>query len=199
MKLIGITQRVDIHPTYGERRDALDQRWYQFFLYCGFIPILIPNCIKTCRALLARVQLDGFVFTGGNSPMHYAGDAPERDDVEAFLIEHCETVGLPILGVCRGMQMIQLHYGGSLDCIKGHVNKIIEIKTDEEQLPRFVNSYHTLATTITKKPLLTKAKSSDNIVKAIEHSHYSIFGIMWHPERNTPYCDEDIQLFKDIF
>ncbi len=81
MKLIAVSQRVDISAS-GERRDALDQRWFSFLSKCKLLPILIPNCLESAKSIVKLLQLGGVLLTGGNDLSSYGGDAPERDETE---------------------------------------------------------------------------------------------------------------------
>ena len=197
MKLIGITMRVDVHPDYGERRDALDQQWLAFFKVCGLTPIFIPNSPELITKYLELFQFSGFVLTGGNSPVKYGGDAPERDEVDQYLIDWSIKNNKPILGVCRGMQSIQQAYGHSLDNVAGHIVKQQKILINGQE--QIVNSYHKLATKTCQLPLESWAISDDGVIKAVKHQNEKIYGIMWHPERNTPFEQQDIKLFKKVF
>lgn len=49
MKLIGVTQRVEIIQEYSEKRDSLDQKWFEFLNKCDLIPILLPNNLEAAR------------------------------------------------------------------------------------------------------------------------------------------------------
>ena len=117
-----VTQRVIENNKYAERRDGLDQRWNQFFLKFGYVPILLPNNIKVSNILIDQLEFDGILLTGGNSLSGDTGLAPERDELEHYCIERAITDGFPILGVCRGMQVIQTHFGATLSRVTGHVN-----------------------------------------------------------------------------
>ena len=107
MKKVVVTQRVDVTSTYGERRDCLDQRWIELLLSVGLFPVLVPNNLDYVKKLIATEQIDGVLLTGGNSLLNYGGDAPERDEVEKNLLELAILKNIPLLGVCRGMQIIQ--------------------------------------------------------------------------------------------
>lgn len=197
MKLIGITMRVDVHPDYGERRDALDQQWLAFLKTCGLTPIFIPNSPELMTSYLELFQFSGFVLTGGNSSVKYGGDAPKRDEVDRYLIDWSIKNNKPILGVCRGMQSIQQAYGHSLDNIDGHVVKQQQILINGQEAT--VNSYHKLAAKTCQRPLVSWAISNDGVIKAIKHQDEEVYGIMWHPERNVPFIQQDIELFKKVF
>lgn len=197
MKLIGVTMRVDVHPDYGERRDALDQQWLVFFKACGLTPIFIPNSVELISNYIESIPFYGFVLTGGNSPVKYGGDAPERDEIDQYLIDWSIKNNKPVLGVCRGMQSIQLAYGHSLVQVNDHVIKQQKIMINDQ--PNIVNSYHNLATKNCRLPLKTWAISEDGVIKAVKHQNEEVYGIMWHPERNHPFVQQDIELFKEVF
>jgi putative glutamine amidotransferase len=197
MNLVGITQRVDIIPAYNERRDALDQRWYKFLAQCDITPVILPNCVDTARRILANVTTSGMILSGGNSSVQHGGNAPERDLLETFLINYCIAESLPLIGVCRGMQVLQVHFGHHLRKIDGHVCASLPITTVDKT--RIVNSYHTLGAYTCPPPFEAYAHSDDKVVKAIKHAELPLQGIMWHPERYREFAPEDIQLFRDTY
>src|SRR5277367_5493920 len=110
MNKVAITQRVSRVPVYGERRDCLDQAWTKFLAACGLLPVLLPNFTDVALALCEDVRIAGLVLTGGNDLAELGGDAPERDAVENALLDLAERRSLPVIGVCRGMQLIQRRY-----------------------------------------------------------------------------------------
>ena len=197
MKLIAVTQRVDVIAAYGERRDALDQRWQPFLAECGLLPVLCPNHPGNLQALLQTLPVAGALLTSGNTLSAYGGDAPERDSSEQLVFETCLRRGLPVLGVCRGMQFIQHHYGVKLEAVTGHVAREQEITIDGR--PARVNSYHDWGATGTVPELEVWAVAADGVVKAVRHRSRPVTGIMWHPERLPAFRSEDKALFRDVF
>ena len=194
MKAIAITQRVVVEPRYGERRDCLDQAWTQFLLKCKLTPVPVPNQIIAARELCERASIDGLILTGGNDLSIYGGDAPERDATEEMLVDFAADHGLPVLGVCRGMQVIQHRFGTPLKRVTGHVTSRQFIWIDGKQTE--VNSYHEFGATETRPPLETWAVAEDGVVKAIRHASARILGVMWHPERRAPFAPSDVALFS---
>lgn len=197
MKKVAITQRVSIVPAYGERRDCLDQRWTNFLAACGLLPVLLPNVIEAALSLCDEVEIAGLVLTGGNDLVEFGGDAPERDAVESTLLDLAERRKLPILGVCRGMQVIQRHFGVGLTPVQGHVASQQVIRIDGQ--PKEVNSYHRFGAFRSGPPLDVWAIAEDGVVEAVRHSGKYITGIMWHPERLSPFSPSDIDLFREVF
>jgi gamma-glutamyl-gamma-aminobutyrate hydrolase PuuD len=197
MKLIGVTMRADTPSDYDETRDGLDQQWLPFMLSCGLTPILMPNNTSLVKTYLEQFKFSGILLTGGNSPMQFGGDTPARDEVDANLIEWAIQKDKPLIGVCRGMQSIQLAFQQSLEPVSDHVMKHQIIKINGQ--PTSVNSYHNLGTKICKLPLESWAISDDGVIKAVKHISKHIYGLMWHPERNQPFQQRDIDFFKQVY
>ena len=204
MKRLGITQRVETVQHY-ERRDSLDQRWSSFILKLGYVPVPLPN-IKAIgvAGLLDGLDLDAILLSGGNSITSLdpsASDvAPERDAFESALLGEALIRNVPVIGVCRGMQMIHNYLGGELTPVISHTDvdhSIVLLKKDY-QLPELVNSYHNWGINAVDlaKGLEIIAVDSEGKVEAFEHKKRKLLGIMWHPEREKPFNRLDIQLIK---
>ncbi len=190
-----MTQRVVSENKYSERRDALDQRWYDFLAEADLCGVALPNCTNQALNLFNKLPFVGLVLTGGNSPIEYGGDSPERDRTEMELIKLAIEMGKPVIGVCRGMQIIQLFHNGSLVEIKGHVSSKKNISYYGKK--RIVNSYHELAIIEPPDDFEVFAVAEDNVVKGYKHDN--LYGIMWHPERMPCFDIEDIDMFREVF
>ncbi|MGA3239224.1 MAG: gamma-glutamyl-gamma-aminobutyrate hydrolase family protein [Bryobacteraceae bacterium] len=197
MKAVAITQRVSVVPAYGERRDCLDQAWTKFLAACGLLPVLLPNITEAALALCEGAGIAGLVLTGGNDLAVFGGDAPERDATENMLLDMAERRRLPVLGVCRGMQVIQQRFAIPLCRVEGHVAQRQVIRIDGER--KEVNSYHCFGAFDSRPPLEVWAVADDGVVKAVRHSAEPITGIMWHPERRSPFSPADVTLFRQVF
>ena len=140
-KLIAVTQRVEYIEAIGECRDALSQEWAVLAEACGFIPLLLPNHLPTVRELLAALPVGGVLLTGGNDLCAYGGDAPERDEVEQFLLQWSIEKKLPLLGVCRGMQVVLNHFGSSIFNSKDNTSDTVSISKSIKTLILIPNAF----------------------------------------------------------
>ena len=144
MTAIAISQRVVIDPNHGERRDCLDQRWLQLLEKLGAVLIPVPNGLSQVGSWANTVGVRGIILSGGNSLSSLAEStdaAPERDQTETHLLDWAQPMSIPVLGVCRGMQMMNCYLKGSLEPIADHAGTRHEVQTSAG--PRVVNSYHT--------------------------------------------------------
>jgi len=206
MKRIGLTQRVDFINHYKEKRDALDQNWYPFCFKIDCIPVPLPNLKKNIDNYFKSLKIDVLLLSGGNSislpNKNISDSAPERDNFEFKLIKFGIKNNIPIIGVCRGMQILNMFFGGQIKKIKNHVNANhkLYLNSDEYDLPKFVNSYH--AWSIPKNNLANKfypvAFDKNGNVECFVSKNRKILGLMWHPERDKVCNEKNINLLKKI-
>ncbi|WP_433194508.1 gamma-glutamyl-gamma-aminobutyrate hydrolase family protein [Nocardia sp. CA-107356] len=191
------TQMVTIDEQRGERRDTLDHRWTEFLTRCGLVPIAVPNHPEAAAHLLTAIPTAGVLLTGGNDLSAYGGTAPERDATERLLVTEALRRHRGVLGVCRGMQMLQHHFGVSLARVPKHAGVDHEIEFLGKA--RIVNSYHRWAARDSADPLDVWARAADGVVESVGSHELRVAGIMWHPERVTVPDPHDIALFRDLF
>jgi putative glutamine amidotransferase len=188
MKTVLFTQRVEIVTDYNERRDCADQNIPRFLSFCGFIAMPLPNLPGTAMDFVKHIKPDGIILTGGNDLYKYGGNAPERDETERLLIEYAMHSETPLLGFCRGMQVIGDYFDATLTKVSGHSatqHKLVGRVTEE------VNSYHNFAFKQLPSQFLETARSDDGVIEAFRHRDKQIYGIMWHPEREAPFRQTD--------
>lgn len=191
MKIVFISQRVNF--INNERQDSYSQEWCNLAKRCNFLPIFVPNNLHIAKELLLKINPVAIILTGGNDLVEYGGTAPERDSVEKYLIYYAEKNNIPLLGICRGMQMILNYYGVKLQRIDGHVRTKHLLTNGIE-----VNSFHNLGTREGNDLIKVIEKSKDGFVEEIEHAIYkNIHGIMWHPERYKPFRESDLRLIRE--
>lgn len=197
MKKIIYTQRVDIVEGYKERRDCADQEIAKFIFTCGYLPIPVPNIPSIIREFIKELNPNGILLTGGNSLVKYGGNALERDEVDQILLDFALQKGIPILGFCRGMQSIIDYFEFPLEIVQKHVALKHKIIFQDKEIS--VNSYHNQGVKNVELPLIALAQTNDGIIEAIRHQSKRIMGVMWHPEREKPFNEDDIMLMKNFF
>lgn len=196
MKRLGFTQRVDVVDAYQERRDALDQRWFALAEALGFCPLPFPNRWPVARALFDDPSLAGILLTGGNDIVALGGKAPERDETEEGILQEALARRIPVVGVCRGMEVLIHHFGGVLERVEGHVATRHRIVIHGQE--RQANSYHAWASRAVPSGFEALAWSEDGVLEAMRHREAPLLGIMWHPERENPFDKGDLNLLGDF-
>jgi len=113
------------YGVWDQRADLLPTEYAEGVTSTGGIPILLPPVDEHGAADVVVARLDGLVISGGADidPSAYGAEPhertanwrPDRDAWEAALLTAAEARGIPVLGVCRGMQLMAVHAGGVLD------------------------------------------------------------------------------------
>jgi putative glutamine amidotransferase len=185
------------------------------------VPLLIPAMAREMRMDELIDRLDGIVFTGSPSnvePHHYQGPPsvpgtlhdPARDAITLPLIRNAVTAGVPILGICRGFQEMNVAFGGTLHQRLHEVPGHIEHRDDESQPLEMqygpahdvtlepggllrslagtdrlrVNSLHAQGVERLGPDLSVEARAPDGLVEAFRVPHAQRFAVavQWHPE-----------------
>lgn len=195
MKKLALSMRISEAVNYSELRNSIAFNYVEYFENLGFIVILIPNNTRNLEKMLDAIDVEGIVLTGGNnvSPKSFNPKVevesvyPVRDNQETNLINYGAQKGIPILGICRGFQFINVFFGGSLIYgIEGHVSTKHELDSKYPILNKVnVNSFHEVAIGLSQlsEKLSPLATTGDSIVEAFIHKQMHILGVQWHPER----------------
>jgi len=207
MKKIGITQRQLYFKKYGETRDMIDRRLVDWVISAGFMPVPIPNNLVQISSSdssqvflekwITNIGFDGFLLSGGGD----SGDDTLRDITENSLIDFSKKNSIPILGICRGMQVLGMHDGAALEVISGHANSIHAISfTIKGSVARSksVNSYHNFGFKTCPKSYNVVAISDDGCIEAMRHKFHNWEGWMWHPERERQFEEFDLENFRNL-
>ena len=139
--------------------------------------------------------------------------------MEMKLIRLAQERGLPIFGICRGLQLINVAFGGTLyqdlpsqypECIahaqdmsiRSQLTHRVDILGDTligrllGSEPIYVNSYHHQAVKEVAKGFHVSAKASDGVAEAIENGEGMIYAVQWHPEELVNRYERFRPLFK---
>lgn len=191
---------------YGTLNNELTVDYIHWMEDAAIRPVLIPNGLANYDDWLNN--LHGLIFSGGNDVSIAAGIPPDqqrsaspvRDRSEGVLMDRAATLGLPVLGICRGFQFINACMNGRLrhqhfpaNTKHSHlaVNHEVEIVDEgwKQALgsDRFtVNSFHNGAVKIDDLgPELRAAavEPKEGLVEAYYHMSRPLWGVQWHPER----------------
>ncbi|MBU3923553.1 MAG: gamma-glutamyl-gamma-aminobutyrate hydrolase family protein [Nanoarchaeota archaeon] len=178
----------------------LEHSYVEYYEKMGLDLIPVPNGVGNIGRYF-DLNPSLVILSGGNdiSPSLYGGkylsnslSSWERDMLERRLVDYAVERQVPILGECRGMQFLNVYFGGKvLQNVgrEGHVAKTHEIEIVVGRIfgknNPVVNSYHNHC--ISEKELSSElkvfAKSSEGFVEGVYHSSLPIMGMMWHPER----------------
>ncbi len=206
MKKILITQRLIENDSYLEIREALDIRYSKLLFEAGFLPIILPYEIDF-KTYLNEIDIEGIVFTGGNDLYSCNTNklSKKRDEFETALLKYAIEKKIPVLGICRGVQLIAEYFGSSFKEVTNQINvrnKLVVNKNSRYNTYlnnlKSVNSFHNFGIDILGKDLIISASDEVGNIKAIEHKKYKIFGQMWHSERENPFVEKEIDLIKAI-
>jgi len=204
---IGVTCRLQENTSYFEVREALDIRWSSLLIEMGCLPIVLP-INSSFIDYFKEIDIQGILLTGGNDLDLITPNklSRKRDKFEKDLIKYALTVNIPILGVCRGMQIIAEYFGGTLGPVEGQVATRHKLKVknssryfEELQLIKDVNSFHNFGIVDVPKDFIVSATNEQGIIKAIEAEKKMIYGQMWHSERDDPFDDNQLTLLKKVF
>ena len=195
----------------------------------GGIPVILPLTSSQEDASTLLMKCDGLLMTGGQdvNPLMYGQTATdqcgaicrERDEMETHFFNEAIRQNIPILGICRGLQMINVLMGGTLyqdlpTDTNSKINHHMEAPYDRvchhvrlvpgtalHQLLRVedmgVNSYHHQAVKDLGEGLEVTAKSEDGIVEAISlPAKKFVWAVQWHPDYDYKTSDSSQLVFK---
>ena len=159
---------------------------------------------RLCRTLPEAAACEGLLLPGGGDlePWRYGQEntasrnlEPERDAAELSLLEHFTASGRPVLGICRGMQVLNVFFGGTLlQDLPGHsqwngIDRLHRLRAVPSVLRDLlgdspvVNSAHHQAVGRLGSGLQAVQWAPDGTVEAVVHQSLPVWGVQYHPER----------------
>ena len=216
LPLIGITTYRTNNPA-GNPILALGEHYVQAISQAGGIPLLVPLGLPEAQLTSLAARLDGILFSGGGdldpnffgmeSSSEVKGIDPDRDRVEIQMVQTAVAEGLPFLGICRGLQVINVALGGTLythipdqhpqalkhdyypDWAHDYLPHNVRVDSGsrlaailETSAPN-VNSLHHQGIRDLANPLQAIGWAPDNLIEAIELPEHPFgLAVQWHPE-----------------
>lgn len=209
---------IGITGNYGEKGCELAQGYYQSVFAGGASPVVIPPSEDESDIDTILEHVDGLVFSGGSdlNPL-FTGEepsvalhsiCPQRDRKELLLLRMALDRQIPLLCICRGIQLLAIATGGSIyqDIYTCHSSKMAHVKHSQELERSYpshsvilkegslvrsifgkekiaVNSFHHQAVSSVGNAFTVCGQSVDGIIEAIESKDFkSVIGVQWHPE-----------------
>jgi putative glutamine amidotransferase len=174
-------------------------------VHAGLLPVSVPNTLSvtdhqdepTLESWLQAIQPGALILSGGND----IGEYPARDATERYLLSWAETKRMPVLGICRGLQMMAVWSGVDLVRKEGHVGSRhqLVLPAGNNEWSANVNSYHNWGLASCPAGFEITAQAEDGSIEAIRHIELPWEGWMWHPEREVQFFPQDIKRLKRLF
>jgi putative glutamine amidotransferase len=225
--IIGLTPQYD----YDKNRVWIGPNYLEAIRTAGGVPILLPLQVEKDELAAAANVCDGFLFTGGPDidPFRFGEETikqcgvvvPERDKMEENLFQIAMESDMPILGICRGIQVLNVFLGGTLyqdisaqfpsDLSLSHSqqsgNSVLThsvLISEDTMLYNIlskgfikVNSFHHQAIKDVAPALKVAGVSMDSLVEAVFLPEHKFFlGVQWHPEHLFSTNEDALNIFK---
>lgn len=225
--VIGVTTFID--DKANNKLSSLNYNYINSIILAGGIPVLIPIIEDEEDINRFTDIVDGILFTGGGdiSPLYF-GENPtgkinsistRRDFIELKLFKKAWEKNMPMLGICRGLQLINVALGGTLyqdidsqfegvlghhpnDILRDELYHTVKLKEGSSLFDIFktdeisVNSFHHQAIRELGKGLTISALSCEGIIEGVEAKDKRfVVGVQWHPEALTVRYPEFQKLF----
>ena len=197
---VGITMRVVNAVRYFEPRDAISHDWIGLLTENDLEFVLIPNCGDQVSRFLQLNNIQALILSNGNdiydenAVISLKNVSEIRDFTERNILTWAKNNYIKTLGVCRGLQLINVIYGGTIEygLGKDHIGKTHRVKIIDRLTQKhfntksfMTNSYHDQGITSDNlaNGLVPFAITDDGIIEGFYVRDEPILAIQWHPER----------------
>lgn len=198
-KIIGITPRLFYEK--GVEKQFVNTRYINFLRQFDLNFLILPLSSTNIIDILSLC--DGFLITGGDDVNPYLYKQKnlnsnninnDLDSLDLKVIDFAVQKKMPLMGICRGIQIINVYFKGSLiQDIANHQNSTHKCTiSDNPYLNEnniTTNSFHHQAISLLGDDLKAFCISDDGIIEGIYHNNLPILAIQWHPEINSSSID----------
>lgn len=214
----------------GYKRAYVNDDYVKAVISAGGVPFIIPFCEDKSIVEMSVEHIDGLILSGGHDvfPLNYNEEPhgklgevfPQRDEFDFTLLAAAKKKSIPVLGICRGFQIINVAHGGTLyqdlSCREENTSKHFQghspslathsVKIDKESnlgsilgTDLRINSFHHQTIKEVAPSFKAVAHAADGVVEAIEsNTGEHIFGTQWHPEMMVATESSMLNIFKYI-
>jgi len=229
--IIGISTNYLIEsagPELGQERIYVNSSYIDVILRAGGIPLMLPFVEEESVARAQMSLIDGLLLSGGIdvNPLVYGEEPhpqlgpiyPKRDTHELHLVKIAQETNKPILGICRGLQLLNAAFGGTLyqdiphmtntdiqhaQKVQKHISThTVDLKpgTILQQIfgstSLLTNSLHHQAIKQLASVFTVNAQTKDGLIEGIENqANPFILAVQWHPEMMVAYEPQMQKLF----
>ncbi len=187
-------KRILCCPRIEQNKIFCNARYIEFFKECQCI-LMMPLMSKTSELKKQLDEYDALLLPGGGDldPSLYGVDDTNivfdrsLDDYEMRLIDLFLEAQKPIIGICRGLQTLNVYFNGTLKShIEGHLNTYHQVISLDSSLNflnnQKINSYHHQSIKKIAPNLISTLISDDHEIEAIKHRYLKVYGFQFHPE-----------------
>ncbi|WP_153930000.1 gamma-glutamyl-gamma-aminobutyrate hydrolase family protein [Limosilactobacillus walteri] len=217
-------------PFPGYYRSYVNEDYVDSVIQNGGIPYIIPFNEQPDVTVAQVANVDGLILSGGHDidPRLYGEESlpkigdiwPDRDYFDMLLLREAEKQHKPVLGICRGAQLINVAHGGSLYqdisyrdglTLKHNQGRTPDIESQSVTLETTsylaklfgretlsVNTFHHQLINKVGAGLYAVGHAGDGVVEALENDDASVIGVQWHPEMLHRSDREMNKVFSDL-